>query len=108
MKSKKINAPEWLDENGRKLFAKLEKYHAEQMESVLMICQSWQTYRLACNELNEYGLTMTSNNGYVRKNPAFDIAKYSLENFVKLAKCLGLFEEHHEQIKDEYDKFKRW
>lgn len=73
-----------------------------------MLCQCWQTYVAAVQELNKTGIVVVSSTGNARKNPAYDIAKTSLENFCRLSKLLGLYDEVEETAVSALDAMKRW
>ena len=72
-----------------------------------MLCNCWQNYLTAVKKLNELGILVVSSTGNVRKNPAYDIGKTSLENFCRLSKLLGLYDEVEEELTSALDAMVR-
>lgn len=72
-----------------------------------MLCDCWQNYLAAVKSIDKFGLLVVSSTGNLRKNPAYDIGKTSLENFCRIAKLLGLYKEVEQEIESALDKMIR-
>lgn len=108
-KTKKPTPPAWLDQNGKALFRKLASEVTDKnLESVQALCQYWQDFRIAAKHLKSDGLVVVTSTGNLRKNPAYDIAKTSLEGFVRLSKLLGLYEKTKANAKSAIDEMNRF
>lgn len=107
MAKRKKTPPAWLDATGKTLFKKLaavdELINDQNLESVQTLCHCWQTYRAAIAELKRDGITVTTSTGNIRKHPAYDIAKTSMEGFVRLAKLLGFYDDVDDELASELD-----
>ena len=105
---KKPTPPTWLDQHGKKLFRRLiDRIKPDEIESLCMLCDCWTRYLDAVKQLNKAGTVVVTSTGNLRKNPAYDIAKTSLENFCRLAKLLDLFEEVEEEAGSSLDSMLR-
>jgi P27 family predicted phage terminase small subunit len=96
MAKKRRSPPAWLGSNGKALFKKLaadtDLVNDQNVESLQTLCRCWDNYRDAIADLKRDGLTVVTSTGNVRKHPAYDIAKTSMEGFVRLSKLLRLYE----------------
>jgi P27 family predicted phage terminase small subunit len=109
MKSKTKTPPSWLKNNqAKELFKRLaRRIKPDEVESLAMLCNCWQDYLSAVDQVDEHGLLVVSSTGNLRKNPAYDIGKTSLENFCRIAKLLKLYDEVKEEIQSTLDKMIR-
>lgn len=98
-----------MDENGKSLYAKLlsrkgkdggDLVTDDNVESVLLLVHCWQTFMEAAAACKGK-LTVISSTGNERKNPAYDIAKTALENFVRISKTLGIYDIVQEETGDD-------
>lgn len=79
------------------------KVNDQNLESVQTLCRCWDNYRTAIDQLNKDGLVVVTSTGNYRKHPAYDIAKTSMEGFVRLSKLLDLYENVQKEIESELD-----
>ncbi len=107
-KRMKKNIIEALNSEGFDLYKRLEHEVADNCkENLVMLCHSWQTFLTANEQLRTDGLTIVSQNGYVRKHPAFEIATKALESYNKIANNLNLNRDEVEKPAV-YNEFQTW
>jgi P27 family predicted phage terminase small subunit len=89
---KRIKAPEWLGEAGKKKWKEVVKatptLTADDSDTLALLCMSWQTYLDASKEVAK-GITIQCN-GMTRVNPACAVASEALKQILKTSKLLGL------------------
>lgn len=103
------SAPAWLHADAVELYQRLEpKANDSNRESVQAACHCWGLFLGAAAQIESLGTVVVTSTGNLRKNPAFDIAKVSLENFVRISKLLGLYEEIEEVAASGLDDMRRW
>jgi P27 family predicted phage terminase small subunit len=85
----------------RKLAAADDLVTDQNLESVQALCRCWDNYRDATAQLKSDGITVVTSTGNIRKHPAYDIAKTSMEGFVRLSKLLGLYDVVTDEVGDD-------
>lgn len=87
--------PDWLDDEGRGEWARMAPvFHAAgrlteaDVPALALYCDAFSRYQLARKELETYGVTLNTDLGGTKANPAAAVAK---EASATMAKILGAF-----------------